>query len=74
MNMCKKEHSGSYGKHPIDLTVKGIQVSLRTMRPSIVSLGCFPEVKGKTLSLKTPQTLERGLGKLFQQLIFKYPL
>lgn len=28
-----------------------------------MALGCHPDIEGKTLLLKTPRTLDRGLGR-----------
>lgn len=44
--------------------VREVQETLKTMEPTTVAFSCLPEVDSKSLSLKTPCTLETGLGRL----------
>ena len=59
--LSNKNSGARHWKPAFELLVRGAQKIPLTKKAIAIVLGCFPELEGKTLLLKTPCTLDTGL-------------
>lgn len=63
----------SHGKLPFELLIGEVQETPKIIQAIVLTLGFFPGLKGKTLLLKMPHTLDIELGGIEQKVTWEPP-
>lgn len=58
---CLTKATARHGKPLLQTLIMGVQETPKMVYPTGVALGCLPELKDKSLLLKTPYTSDPGL-------------